>query len=227
MADTKKSRIGLYIIIGIGILVVGAVVYLLTRGGKDCDPLKPGYDKKGNYTDKCKATPPASNETTAAGSPWVAESFPLKKGMWGDKIKIMQQKLKIGDDGKFWTKTEEAVAKVLGGKTEVSVEDYTKITNQATTSGGYNFQQLKDALKGASQNFKDGILYVIQGKNKLYQFDFYAGNGRFFVSEKGNNVVLKKGTYDDGGRTMKIDGGPQYNLSPIQNMQNIINYIEE
>lgn len=228
MADAKKSRIGLYIIVGLAIVLAAtAVWYFFLRGGADCDPQKPGYDKKGNYTDKCKAVPPAANETTSTGSKWIPESFPLKKGMWGDKIKIMQQKLNIDDDGKFWTGTEAAVAKALGGKTEVSPEDYAKITNPATTAGAQNFQQLKDTLKGASQNFKDGILYVVPGQNKNYQFDFYADNGRFFVSEKGKNAVLKKGTYYDGGRTMKIDNGPEYHLSPIQNMQNIVNFIEE
>lgn len=230
MADIKKSRIGLYIIVGLGILVVGTVIYLLTKGGPKCDPSRNGFDSTGNPNPKCQFNNPSTTgEPSPAGtSGWVSDStFPIKKGSWGPKVAALQTAIGVGSDGKFGSDTEKnLIAKT--GKAEVSnASDYDKIINPPTTAGGSNFQQLKDALKGASQNFKDGILYVVQGQNKLYQFDFYASNGRFFVSEKGKNVALKKGTYSNGGKTMKIDGGPQYNLSPIQNMQNIINYVEE
>lgn len=221
MALTTKQK-ALWIIGGIAALLgLGAIWFFFFRGKGDCDPNNLGFTKGGKPSDKCKAQKP--DAPTPSGIQWVPESFNLKRGMWGDRIKIMQQILKISDDGKFWTETEDAV-KAKIGKTEVTPEDYEKIVNPSTTSGGTNYALLKKELGTSATNFSGGVRTSVLGKNKRYSFDFYAGNGRFCFYETGQTACIKKGTYTNGGKKMFIDGGKTYELGTVfLNMKAIAN----
>lgn len=175
------------------------------------------------YRTKVK-DPNVNNEPVPAGSPtpkWVPESFPLNVGMYGTKIKTLQQKLGISDDGKFGTQTKSAVI-AKGKQVPLSEADYNSIVNPTATGGGSNFQLLKQALAGGSTNFSGGISYLISGQNKNYRFDFYT-NGRFFVNTAGTNDAIKRGTYSNGGKKMVIDGGNTYeNTLAVNNISAIV-----
>lgn len=77
--------------------------------------------------------------SAAVTSGYTAESFPLKKGMQGDKVRIMQDELKYrgfdlgtyGADGKFGDKTLAAVRANYfdAKKTEVSELEWTVLNS--------------------------------------------------------------------------------------------------
>lgn len=147
-------------------------------------------------------------EATPAGSGtsrWIAESFPLRKGMFGGHIKNLQRALKIGDDGKFGTGTENAVKAKLN-KTTVEKPDYDKIVNPSATGGGSNFERIKKALGSASQNISGGIRYAGRGQNRNYTISFYT-NGRMNINDAASGLLYKKGAYYDGGKKIKLDDG--------------------
>lgn len=63
------------------------------------------------------AVPKAATKTkqsTPAKTPWIAESFPLRKGMKGASVKTLQQKLGVTADGAFGANTEAALVKQYG-----------------------------------------------------------------------------------------------------------------
>lgn len=170
-----------------------------------CDPANPGFDKRGKRTDKCKAKEPASSEVSPTGTQWVKESWPLQKGMYGDKILYLQQALKISADGKFGNNTEAAVLAKIGKK-EVSEPDYNNIINPPAVGGGQNYLDLKKNLGSSAKNFSGGVYVTFTGRNEVYAFDFYT-NGRyvFRLAKDGSNVI-KKGNYMQGGKLMNVDG---------------------
>lgn len=183
MALTTKQK-ALYIFGAVLTLIAGFSVWHFFLRGADCDPNNIGYDKKGKLSDKCKkATPPSSTEVSPSGSQWKPESFPLQKGMWGDKIKIMQQKLNIDADGKFGNVTERAVQDKLNGKSEVSIEDYAKLV-PATT--------------GTTQIDIGKVAYANQDGVKVFNLDF-----TLYKTAKKDEWV---------GKITSIDGG-YYNMS--------------
>lgn len=170
----------------------------LTGGGETLPP--PVMDKP--------AEPPP------VGSPaptWIAEAFPLRKGMYGETIKKLQSKLGISADGKFGNGTEGAVMKRLG-KTSVSEADYNKIVNPVTVTigGGSNFENLKKNLGTTGVTYVNGGLRVLQqGKNAVYYFVFYT-NGRWALLDAKLSKAIKKGKFEDGGMQMLVDGAYDY-----------------
>lgn len=226
MADAAKSRTALYVIIGVGILVASvAVWYFFLRGGPKCDPSRNGFDAQGNPNPKCQFSDPATTgEPSPAGtSGWVSDStFPIKKGSWGPKVAALQTAIGASSDGKFGPQTEsKLIAKT--GKAEVSnAADYDKIINPPASGGGNNFQELKNALAGASTNFSEGVSYLVPGQNNNYRFDFYAKNGRWILYQIGAAGSWERGTYYEGGKRMSVDGKKTFNGTPQANMIAIV-----
>lgn len=145
---------------------------------------------------------------------WTAESFPLKRGMFGGQIKLLQQKIGAGNDGKFGAGTEAKVIAKFGSPT-VSRAQYDSVINPAATGGGTNFNSVKKALMGVSKNISGGIRYPAMGKNDSYLVDFYT-NGRVVFNNKSGKVIAK-GAYYKGGKTIKLDDGYSAdNLSDVR-----------
>lgn len=134
---TKKTA-GIIFISAAILTVIALYFYFRDK----CDPNRKGYTKKGKISDKCFGKvddPKDTNVTPPSGTQWIKDdSFPLRKGMWGSKVKAFQTALidKYGagilpvyhDDGRFGNETEDAVKSKLG-KSEVSKEDYDKLVN--------------------------------------------------------------------------------------------------
>lgn len=227
-AAAPKSRTGLFIIIAVGLIILGVVVWYFFLRGSGCDPNRNGYDKKGKYDPKCKVDDPKTTNTPAptGSSGWVSDSsFPIKKGSWGPKVKALQSAIGAKDDGKFGPLTEAAL-KAKTGKTEVATQaEYDAIVSPQPTGGGTNFEQLKKNLVGNFKTLADGISTDVSGTNKKYRFVFYT-NGRFSMAEIGATQYLQKGTYLNGGTEMDVDGGNSYgNLisHPVStNMKSIV-----
>lgn len=81
----------------------------------------------GGQTSKA-ATPPATGSGT-----WIAESFPLRKGMKGASVQALQQKLGVSPDGAFGANTETALVKKFGVAT-VSQTLFRSITQPVTST---------------------------------------------------------------------------------------------
>lgn len=240
MATTNKSKA--LIIFGIlaFLIILTIVLYFGFREGgwfkPSCDPNRNGFDKKGNPNPKCQVNDP--KETNTPGQ-WVSDStFPIKKYSWGSRVKALQVKLGVVDDGRFGTITENAL-RAKTGKTEIATQaEYDAIVtpkvSPSNTVGGDNFKQLVKNLGSNGQTFSDGVKSDISGKNKQYTFYFFAGNGRFFVTEIGQNPTQSntkaKGTYLDGGKEMDVDGGSSYgniiSHPVLTNMKSIVSDIE-
>lgn len=220
---TKKQFT--WIFVSLAVIIVGLLVwYFFFRD--DCDPNNDGYTKKGKLSDKCKAKDPADTNTPPPpGEPkWIKDdTFPLKKGMWGSKVRAVQEKLGIYVDDKFGTDTEEAVYARFKENT-VSQPNYDSLVNPVVIAGGANFTQLKANLPGET-SFNGGVSFNKQGQNKNYRFDFYASNGRFIVNTFGTDDAIKRGTYSNGGKKMVVDGGNTYDGNVVDNMAKIINDI--
>lgn len=84
------------------------------------------------------ALPPAATPELkplpAPKNTWVAESFPLRKGMKGPKIKVLQQKLGITADAAFGNNTEAALLS-KHGISIVSQDLYKTITSAQPAKG--------------------------------------------------------------------------------------------
>ena len=78
------------------------------------------------------ATKAAMPAATGSGT-WVAESFPLRKGMKGASVKVLQQKLGVSADGAFGAGTEAAALKKFG-VTTVSQTLFRSITQPVVTT---------------------------------------------------------------------------------------------
>lgn len=111
------------------------MVFLFQGGGADCDPDREGYDKKGNLNPKCKVKEPDKNEVSPSGTTWIKEYFPLRVGMYGIKIKVLQQKLKIPDDSKFGPITKNAIT-TKGYPVPLPIDDYNSIIASGGAPGG-------------------------------------------------------------------------------------------
>lgn len=144
-------------------------------------------------------------EAPPVGAPkWIAESFPLRKGMFGGQIKILQKKIGAGSDGRFGSGTESKVMAKFGTAT-VSRAQYDSVVNPAATGGGSNFASVKKELSGIAKNIPGGIRYAVMGKNNSYLVDFYTNN-RVMFNDK-NGKAIKKGTYSKGGKVITLDDG--------------------
>jgi len=114
----RKILIGLVVIVT---LVAAAIVVLVSRKNK-------------NVPDAIKKA--ASDAATVFYS---SESFPLKKGMYGEKIRIMQEVLILngndlgsyGADGKFGSKTLSAIQREYNdaNKTTVTQAEWNVLRN--------------------------------------------------------------------------------------------------
>lgn len=96
--------------------------------------------------------------STSSATTWIAESFPLRKGMKGSKVKALQQKLGVTADGAFGNNTETALLKKYGVST-VSQTQYQSIiggqakqTSTAATTTTWIAESfpLRKGMKGAS-----------------------------------------------------------------------------
>lgn len=129
MASQRKTLIWLLVIAVIAI--VAAIIIYLFR----CDIFK--------NLNSCVQDPNKNNTPVPPGSPttkWVPEQFPLNLGMFGPKIKALQQALEFAEvdqDGKFGNiKTKPAVI-AKGYSVPLSEADYNKIIGASTgTSPG-------------------------------------------------------------------------------------------
>lgn len=96
---------------------------------------------------------------TTSAATWTAESFPLRKGMKGSKVKALQQKLGVSADGAFGNNTETALLRTYGIST-VSQAQYqtivsglpkTPTSTAAPTSGSWVAEgfPLRKGMKGS------------------------------------------------------------------------------
>ena len=184
-------------------VVAGVVWYIWFRD--ECDPSNNGFTKKGKPSDKCGVPDPVlTNTPPPAGCTWILDSsFPLRKCMWGAKVKALQGKLGIADDGKFGNDTLDAVQKKFNSP-EVTEAQYNSLVSPPPT-GGANYNNVKKALGVAGKTEGcNGCVYTIsEGINTQYTVTFFT-NGR--VSFKDNNKsTYKNGSYTDGGKEIVID----------------------
>lgn len=220
---TQKQLIWIFVTLAVLIAVL-LVWYFFFRD--ECDPNRNGYTKKGKLSDKCKVDDPTKTNTPPpSGTQWIPDSsFPLKKGMWGSKVKAVQKALGISDDGKFGPQTEAAIYARFKENT-VSEPNYNSLINPAATGGGSNYSQLKEALKNRSANFSGGIKTIEQGKNQNYQFEFYT-NGRVIIFDAQQKEVVR-GTYSDGGKKISLDGGKSSQTNAVYlTLADIVKQIE-
>ena len=131
----KKSKTGLYLGIGIGILAIGGLVFFLIKRKK----------KKGNLgiPDTPASTSSGSGSGSGSGSysaPTYNQNFPLNVGSRGNRVKNVQAYLnstkgKYGlvVDGIYGSKTADAL-KRWNGKTEVSKSYYDWIKTQPSST---------------------------------------------------------------------------------------------
>lgn len=237
MAFTPAQKTGLWIIGTIAVLAVVVILYFAFKKDAPCDPNRNGFDVKGNPKPKCQVADP--NTTNTPGPPnsqWVSDAnFPIKRWSWGPKVLALQKALGVGQDGRFGSVTEAALQKKTG-KTQISTQaEYNAIVSPAPpqATGGTNFEQLKKNLGSKATpivDFGGGLKSTVSGKNKKYDFLFFAGNGRFFVREANIPGELAKGTYVDGGSEMYVDGGDSYGTiiprTVFSNMNSIVSDIE-
>jgi len=213
MALTTK-QISLRVILAVAILsaILFAVWYLYFKE-PDCDPNRNGYDKKGNLNPKCRVNDPAlTNATPPSGVPkWIPDTtFPIKKGMFGSKVKAVQKALGFSakdQDGRFGNQTEGGVFAKFGTN-DVSEVQYNSLVNPVTpptNGGGDNFAKLKTALGSKAIAYSAGVYVDVVGQNKKYVFSFFP-TGEFFFSLPKVQTSIAQGTYSDGGKSMKVDG---------------------
>lgn len=248
MALTRSNWTIIFVLFALAI--IGGLIYIYRDKifGSSCDPLRNGFDKKGNQNLKCKFDDPNLTNTSppSGSSGWMSDSaFPIKKGSWGPKVASLQRALGFAEgkcttcaDGKFGTITEDALNKKTGKKQVATQAEYDAIVSpkgvtSPNISGGNNFKELKNNLGSKAKDFQDGVSIDVSGRNKQFTFWFY-NNGRFFItpigkiSSQGN--TLKKGTYINGGTEMYVDDGNSYGnfiSHPVtKNMASIIYDIE-
>lgn len=185
---TKKTAgiIFIFTAIAVGLAII---LYFIFRD--ECDPNRNGFTKKGKPSKKCKVDDPKDTNTIPpSGTQWIKDdSFPLKKGMWGSKVKAFQKALidKYGasillvykDDGRFGNETENAVKSKLG-KSEVSKEDYDKFVNPSSQ------------IKGAYAKY-DGAMIRDKEGNEVRK------------AKKDEWIGTVSGT-DDSGNRYELDG---------------------
>jgi hypothetical protein len=156
-------------------------------------------------------------------SKWTAETFPLKKGMFGGQVKNLQTALGIGDDGKFGSGTESKVMAKFGSPS-VTKAQYDSLVNPKASGGGSNFSLLTKAIGNISKNTKDGLDATIQGANTNYVFRFYT-NGRLFIYK--GSKELHRGSYSDGGKRIIIDKGRTFSGGGASvNITDIVKWID-
>lgn len=128
--DKKKIAFWVIIVLALGVAVVLIKKYFFSS--PECDPSHAGFDIKGNAVLKCVVKKPTTPAPSTAPRGWIPESFPLNVGMYGIKIKLLQQKLGIKDDGEFGdVQTKPAIIKA-GYSVPLSEADYNKIVPPAS-----------------------------------------------------------------------------------------------
>lgn len=76
---------------------------------------------------------PVTKQVKSSTTKWIAESFPLRKGMKGTKVAVLQMKLGVNADGAFGDKTEAALLRQYGTKS-LSLEKFKTIVQATSTS---------------------------------------------------------------------------------------------
>jgi peptidoglycan hydrolase-like protein with peptidoglycan-binding domain len=119
----------------------------------------------------------------AGTSAWKDESFPLSKGMFGGKIKLVQQKLGLTADGKFGPGTEAAVKAKLG-KATVDKADYDKLVPSMAAStgvkpgdhitssseGAWVYDKNKNPISRIAKGTRLGIVALIDQSRNMYGY---------------------------------------------------------
>jgi hypothetical protein len=137
--EQKHDHIALYV-------VYAAAAYFgftfLLKGGKAkaavIDPNKVAEPPHSYAAVKTPAYVPATNtnyqSTISSKTTWIAESFPLRKGMKGASVRQLQQKLGVSADGAFGAKTEAALLQQYGSTT-MSKAQFQSLFSTITASG--------------------------------------------------------------------------------------------
>ena len=237
---TGQQKFAYGALIFLGIIIAAAVVYYVWFRD-ECDPSNNGFTKKGKPSDKCRvADPVVANVPPPAGCTWIPDSsFPLKKCMWGSRVKALQAKLGIGDDGQFGNDTLAAVQKKFNSP-EVTEAQYNNLISPAPAPppapiGGSNFNTVKKDLgsAGSTANCTGCVYTNSEGKNTTYIITFYT-NGRVRVYDN-NKKTFRMGTYIDGGKEIVIDkkdggyasGNYISNDNVLESIKDIIEQIED
>lgn len=210
-----QQKLALYALIFLGLLIASAVIYYVWIRD-ECDPNNNGFTKKGKPSDKCRVNKPT--EAVPSGSPtstWITEAFPLNMGMYGSRIKLLQQKVGIGADGKFGKQTTTALI-AKGYTVPLSEADYNTIIGTSTSSTGTS-----TSSTGADNNQGGVNTPILDGdwNPKKAEIDTYIGtqlksNGNmtaYFASDKkpfreyldGQNIGILGKSYSNLGRMIE------------------------
>ncbi len=122
----------------------------------------------------------------AGTSNWVTESFPLRKGMKGASVRVLQQKLGVSADGAFGANTEAALVKKFGVAT-VSQALFRSITQPVTTS----FTNLLETILPKSATGKD-ISPILKSGSKgadVYRLQKWLGFKDKKAAKKGEPIA--------------------------------------
>ena len=133
--------------------------------------------------------PPAATNTTAKSSSkkaakWITESFPLRKGMKGSNIKLLQTKLGVSADGAFGEQTETVLMQQHGIKT-VSKEKFTAIVQGSTSI----FSKIADVFTGKTSIDTTPILKMGSKGQDVYRLQKWLGFKDKKQAKKGEPVA--------------------------------------
>lgn len=133
----------------------------------------------GQATKNTPAVYPKSNT-------WVVESFPLRKGMKGASVKVLQEKLGVTADGAFGANTETALLKKFGVVT-ISQTLFNSITQPVTST----FANLLETILPKPVSGKDTSLILKSGsKGKdVYRLQRWLGFKDKKAAKKGEFIA--------------------------------------
>lgn len=153
-ANKKKENPALYIVYAAAAYFGLQLILKPKRATAAAIVTYPASEPVQQTTTTSPVTEPVTDPVATAAT-WIAERFPLRKGMKGTKIKALQQKLGVSADGAFGNNTETALLKKFGIST-VSQAQYQSITaGQTNQSGASNSAAategfpLRKGMKGA------------------------------------------------------------------------------
>jgi hypothetical protein len=154
------------------LIIIVIVVIALGIGGYMYWKSKQTESESGNGTsedDPSKITkdPEAATaipESEKKKTDWVAESFPLSKGMKGDNVSKLQDALSLGNDGKFGAGTEATLENIYKVKS-VSKALFDTIVNQNKTSLPTTKSTIGRTLKSRGYNVFDSFSIVTKNKD--------------------------------------------------------------
>lgn len=133
-----------------------------------------------------QAAKKAATPATASSGAWIAESFPLRKGMKGNSVKALQQKLGVSADGAFGANTEAALVKKFGVAT-VSQALFRSITQSVATT----FTNLLETILPKPGNGKDTSPILKSGSKgaDVYRLQKWLGFKDKKAAKKGEPVA--------------------------------------